>query len=91
MVQHFWLRFKEDILSSMQIRPKWQDKQPNIKENDLVIIKDDRFPVGQWPMGRVVTLHRGNDDLIRVVTVKTVTGMFKRPIVKLALVPNIAE
>ncbi|XP_055922666.1 uncharacterized protein LOC129953446 [Eupeodes corollae] len=87
MVQHFWKRFKEDVLSSMQIRTKWRTKQPNIKENDLVTIKDDRFPVGHWPMGRVISLHRGSDDLVRVVTIKTPTGLLKRPIVKLALIP----
>ncbi|XP_067616195.1 uncharacterized protein [Eurosta solidaginis] len=91
MVQHFWQRFKEDILSTMQIRTKWQERKPNIKENDLVIIKDDRFPVGQWPMGRVVSLHPESDELIRVVTIKTATGTFKRPITKLALVPIVAH
>lgn len=88
MVQHFWQRFRSDILSTMQIRTKWQDKQPNLKENDLVIIKDDRFPVNQWPLGRVVELHPGKDNLIRVASVQTARGMLKRPITKLCVVPT---
>lgn len=87
MVQHFWRRFKSDILSSMQIRTKWQEKQPNLRENDLVIIKDDRFPVGHWPMGRIISLHPGADGLVRVATIKTASTILKRPIVKLGLIP----
>lgn len=87
MVQHFWNRFRQDMLSSLQIRTKWNETQPNLKENDLVIIKDDRFPVGYWPMGRIVAVHTGKDNLVRAATVRTSGGTFKRPIVKLALVP----
>lgn len=87
LVQHFWQRFRSDVLSTMQIRTKWNDKQPNIKENDLVIVKDDRFPVNQWPMGRIVQLHPGDDGLMRVATIKTKNSMLKRPITKLCLVP----
>lgn len=87
MVQHFWQQFRNDILSTMQIRTKWQSQQPNLKLNDLVIVKDERFPVKHWPMARVIALHPGADDLIRVVTIKTSHGMLKRPISKLGLVP----
>lgn len=88
LVQHFWQRFRNEVLSTMQIRTKWQDKQPNLNVNDLVIIKDDRFPINQWPLGRVVDLHTGADDLVRAVTIKTSHGMLKRPITKLCLVPT---
>lgn len=27
MIQHFWQRFRHDILSTMQIRTKWQTNQ----------------------------------------------------------------
>lgn len=57
MVQHFWHRFRGDILSAMQIRNKWKEKQPNVKEGDLVIVKDDRVPVNCWPYARIVKLH----------------------------------
>lgn len=89
MVQQFWQRFRQDVLATMQIRTKWNEKQPNIKVNDLVIVKDDRFPVNQWPMGRVVTLHPGKDNLIRVASIKIAKSnqLFKRPIAKLCLLP----
>lgn len=34
-------------------------------------------------MGRLAALHPGTDGLVRVVSVKTSTGIMKRPIVKI--------
>lgn len=50
MVQHFWQRFRGDVLSSMQIRNKWKEPQPNVKVGDLVILKGKDVPVNQWPL-----------------------------------------
>lgn len=88
MVQHFWHRFRMDVLSSMQIRNKWQSKQPNIKVGDLVIVKEDNIAVNCWPLARVEELHPGSDGLIRVVTVRfSDKSLLKRPIAKLCLLP----
>lgn len=86
LVQDFWQRFRHEILATMQIRTKWHDQQTNLKENDLVIIKDEKFPVNQWPTGRVV--EPGKDDLLRVVSIRTSHGMLKRPISKLCVIPT---
>ncbi|XP_055314000.1 uncharacterized protein LOC129575097 [Sitodiplosis mosellana] len=88
MVQHFWQRFRNDILSTMQVRTKWQDQQPNLNIDDLVLIKDDRFPVNQWPMGRIIGIHPGADKLVRAVSIRTPHGMLKRPITKLCIIPT---
>ena len=50
----------------------------------MVIIKEDNVPCLQWPIGRIVKVYRGADDLIRVVDVKTSNGVFSRPIHRLA-------
>ncbi|GFX66313.1 uncharacterized protein TNCV_342871 [Trichonephila clavipes] len=49
---------------------KWQDAQPNLKDDDIVLIKEEG-PPGTWPMARVLQVHPGNDELVRVATVKT--------------------
>lgn len=88
MVQHFWHRFRMDVLSSMQIRNKWQSKQPNIKVGDLVIVKEDNIPVNCWPLARVEELHPGSDGLIRVATIRfSDKSLLKRSIAKLCLLP----
>ncbi|GFT85837.1 putative bel12 ag transposon polyprotein [Trichonephila clavipes] len=57
-----------NLSPSLQPRKKWQDAQPNLKEDDIVLIKEG--PPGTWPMARVLQVHPGNDGLVRVATVK---------------------
>ncbi|GFX01249.1 integrase catalytic domain-containing protein [Trichonephila clavipes] len=66
----FWKKWSSEFISSLQPRKKWQDAQPNLKEDDIVLIKEEG-PPGTWPMARVLQVHPGNDGLVRVVTVKT--------------------
>ncbi len=39
----------------------------------------------KWPLAKVVQVHEGRDKLVRVVSIKTATGIYKRPITKIAL------
>ncbi|GFT74785.1 integrase catalytic domain-containing protein [Trichonephila clavipes] len=77
-----------DFLSSLQPRKKWQDAKPNLKEDDIVLIKKES-PPGTWPMARVLQVHPGNDGLVRVATVKTKDSVSKRPVHKLLIYPNL--
>ncbi|KAM8701611.1 hypothetical protein ACLKA7_000912 [Drosophila subpalustris] len=45
---------------------------------------EDNIPVMSWPMGRIVKKYPGQDNHVRVVDVKTASGIFKRPITRLA-------
>ncbi|GFW42019.1 uncharacterized protein TNCV_1904771 [Trichonephila clavipes] len=82
----FWKLWSADYLSSSQPRKKWQDAQPNLKEDDIVLIKEEG-PPGTWPMARVLQVHPGNDGLVRVATVKTQDSVLKRPVHKLHKLP----
>ncbi|GFU64411.1 integrase catalytic domain-containing protein [Trichonephila clavipes] len=79
-----------EFISSLQPRKKWQDAQPNLKEDDIVLIKEEG-PPGTWPMARVLQVHPGNDGLVRVATVKTQDSVFKRPVHKLHQTSHISE
>ncbi|GFY31794.1 hypothetical protein TNCV_4201031 [Trichonephila clavipes] len=35
----FWKKWSSEFISSLQPRKKWQDAQPNLKEDDIVLIK----------------------------------------------------
>lgn len=48
-----------------------------------MITKDDNTPPLHWPLGHVIDLHPGTDNLVRVVTVRTKSGDFKRAVTKL--------
>ncbi|XP_054713000.1 uncharacterized protein LOC129222513 [Uloborus diversus] len=88
LFQSFWKRWHKDYLCQLQGRSKWTRTQPNLKINDLVIIKEDNTPPLKWRLGRIVDLFPGSDELVRVVKVKTALGELKRPISKLAVLPT---
>ncbi|GFX25371.1 uncharacterized protein TNCV_1423561 [Trichonephila clavipes] len=39
----FWKKWSSEFISSLQPRKKWQDAQPNLKEDDIVLIKEEGF------------------------------------------------
>ena len=88
MFQHFWRRWSKEYLHSLQQRRKWTQKERNIDIGDLVLVKDDNLPPLKWSMGRIVMVNPGTDGLIRIVKVKTATGEYDRPIVKICPLLN---
>ncbi|XP_055908728.1 uncharacterized protein LOC129943365 [Eupeodes corollae] len=88
LMETFWSKWSSEYLSRLQQRPKWMKVQENIKIGDIVLIKDERFPPTHWNLARVHETHPGSDGLIRVVTVKTKSGMIKRPIAKVCRLPS---
>lgn len=83
----FWNRWHKEYLSTLQPRKKWQTIKDNLKENDLVVIRDENMPPAQWLMGRIIKVHPGQDGRVRVVTVRHKGGEFQRPVHKLSKVP----
>jgi len=83
LCQHFWKKWRKEYLSILQIRSKWQRPEANLQVGDLVFIKDDRVPRLQWPRGRVTETHPGNDNTVRVVTLRTNGNFMKRPVTNL--------
>ncbi|GFV89536.1 integrase catalytic domain-containing protein [Trichonephila clavipes] len=82
----FWKKWSSEFISSLQHRKKWQDAQPNLKEDVIVLIKEEG-PPGTWPMARVLQVHPGNDGLVRFATMKTQDSVFKRPVHKIHKLP----
>ena len=87
MLQQFWKRWHNEYICRLQQRPKWLLPTKNFQINDLCLIKEDNLPPTKWKMGRIVQIHPGNDNLVRVVTVKTSDGTYKRNVTKLSLLP----
>ena len=67
-------------------RRKWNERRDNIALDDIVLIVDTFLPRGQWPMGRVVKLYPDSVGVVRIVDVKSSTGVLKRPISKLCVI-----
>ncbi|XP_055918507.1 uncharacterized protein LOC129950600 [Eupeodes corollae] len=69
--QQFWLRWSREYLQGLQIRAKWNENLPPLK----------------WRLGRVVQVHPGKDNVVRVVTLKTSTGEVQRAVTRIRRLP----
>ncbi|XP_043258045.1 uncharacterized protein LOC122400588 [Colletes gigas] len=86
--QHFWKRWQVEYLQELHTRSKWHTgNNTGIKEGILVSIKDANSPPLQWQLGRVVAVHPGEDNVVRVVTVRTPHSTYKRALKNLAPLP----
>ena len=81
----FWKRWLKEYLPSLTIRSKWTTESRNLKVDDLVIVEDKNVPRGRWKLARVSAIHPGDDNIVRMATVKTAAGEFTRPVAKLYL------
>jgi hypothetical protein len=85
--QHFWKRWRTEYLSYLQGRTKWQSPSPSLQPGDLVLLVEDNVPPLCWPLGRIQQVHPGSDGNVRVVTVKTNRGTYKRGVRKVCVLP----
>ena len=81
----FWKRWLSCYLPDLQRRVKWQDKHRNLRVGDLVLICAITAPRGSWPLGVVVEVYVGRDELVRSARVRTSTSQLVRPVTKLVL------
>jgi len=85
--QSYWKRWSREYLSTLQGRQKWFKASPNLAIGDMVIVEAPSRPPTEWRLGRVLEVHPGPDDVVRVVSVLTQDGVYKRPVVKLVRLP----
>ena len=85
VVHHFWTRWSREYLHTLQARTKWQRQTPNLQVGDIIILRADKTFACHWPLARIIEVFPGSDGLVRVATVKTATGTYKRPTVKMSL------
>ena len=82
MIRQFWKKWSVKYLSSFQQRNKWRTENVQPAVDDIVIIKEDNTPPMCWPLARILQTFDGN-DIVRVVQVKTQTGVYIRPVSRL--------
>lgn len=97
LYQQFWKSWRDDYITSLQLRNKWYKVQENLKVGDMVIVQDENTPPAKWPLGRVAAVHYSDDGLVRSASVsiparKKENGVFirdvttlKRPVQKLCI------
>lgn len=88
MVQHFYRRWSKEYLNQLQQTNKWDQRRENLTPGNLVLGKEDNLSLTHWKLGRIVQVHPGKDNLVRVVTIKTINGEYKKAITELGLLPS---
>lgn len=86
--QHFWKRYMTEYLHSLQKKSKWTKKERNLAVGDLVLIIDNTSSPSYWPIGRVIRVFPGSENMVRAALVQTKLGEFTRPIAKLCPLPS---
>eukprot|EP00794_Sanderia_malayensis_P001724 gene1724-biopygen1574 len=87
----FRKRWTREYLPILQLRQKWQTIKCNLTVDDIVLVVYESLPRGYWPLGRVVAVTKGRDELVRSVTVKTAKTELVRPIDQLCLLEAAEE
>lgn len=82
--RRFWKRWVTEYLPTLTRRSKWCTPTTPLQVDDIVIIVDKSFPRNLWPKGRIIEVHKAADGQVRSAKVKTVSGIYHRPAVKLA-------
>ena len=82
---NFKNRFNDEIIPLLNFRKKWPNKSEPLKVNDVVLILEDNKISKFFKKGVITEIFKANDGQVRFANVKTSTGIFKRPAVKIAV------
>ena len=85
----FWSRWRREYLPTLQSRRKWKEARRNLREGDLVLLKDKEVTRNEWPLALVTSAAMSDDCRVHTVEVKVaaqgITKRFKRPISEVVL------
>ena len=80
LIDLFWIRWLKEYLPGLIPMQKWADQQSMLQSGDIVYVTDMLTERGSWPMG---IIQQCDDGVVRVTDVKTYSGTYRRPTVKL--------
>ena len=84
LLQKFTEKWIQDYLCTLRERHVYYNKQESRRPQvgDLVLLLSEEQPREEYPLGVILETYAGEDGVIRTVKVRTRTGTFTRPIVK---------
>lgn len=80
----FWRRWVREVLPDLLPRRKWNKETRALQVGDYVVIADPDSPRNTWPKGVIERTHPGKDGRVRLVEIRTATGIYKRPAARVA-------
>lgn len=88
LVQSYWKRWHTEYLANLQMSQKWNTPSLPIKVGMVVVLMKENVPPLHWPLGIVENVYPSPDGVVRVALIKTKSGTYKRPVVRLCPLPN---
>ena len=67
---------------NLHTRQKLLKLERELHKGDLVILETESTPRMAWTLGLILSIEKGEDDLVRTVEVETARGITKRDIRK---------
>ncbi|KAK7892056.1 hypothetical protein WMY93_024019 [Mugilogobius chulae] len=89
LADEFWRRWRQEYLPTLQMRRKWTETKRDVREGDIVLLRDNQAARNKWPMAKITAVFPGKDGRVREVQLKVSdqgsTKTFKRPISEIVL------
>lgn len=70
LADEFWRRWHQEYLPTLQLCRKWTETKRDVKEGDIVLLKDNQATRNKWPMAKITAVSPGRDGRIREVELK---------------------
>jgi len=80
-----WQQWLSSYLASCAQRSKWIHQGRKLVKGDLVFIKDETLKTLDWPIGIILEVHPGDDNVTRVVTLRCRGKEYRRSVERLIL------
>ena len=82
LTKQFWNRWTNSYLAMLQPRHKWFEAR-EYQKGDLVLVPENSKNRCVWPLGVIIDITKGRDNLVRSIRLKTTGGkIIVRPVHK---------
>ncbi|XP_063404523.1 uncharacterized protein LOC134687988 [Mytilus trossulus] len=88
LAEIFWKRWSREYLQTLQKRQKWKKEVTNLKQGDIILMREKDMVRSEWPIGTILrTFASENDNLIRKIEVRVIKQgkpvIYVRPITEI--------
>ena len=84
LVQHFWKLWMLELIPTLNQRKKWQSVRWNVKVSKVILVISTDNPCGQWSLGHVIEVVKGDEGFVQVVKVQVGGSVVICSIMKIA-------
>ncbi|KAK7880023.1 hypothetical protein WMY93_033313 [Mugilogobius chulae] len=59
LADEFWRRWRQEYLPTLQMRRKWKETKRDVREGDIVLLRDNQAARNKWPMAKITAVFPG--------------------------------